>query len=551
MNIKKKYLFIYLALSLSFLSLHASSQTAEKTPLTVAESSSFIATSRYADVCAFIQRLQEQSPLIRVETLCISTEGRKVPLLVIGNPPPSSSFEIGRTHRVAIYIQANIHAGEVEGKEASLMLARDILQAKPITYLENLVILIAPIFNADGNEKISPDNRRNQAGPEKGVGIRYNGQNLDLNRDSMKLESPELRGMVRNVLMRWDPVLLVDCHTTNGSPHQEPVTYSWPLNPNGSLLIMEYMRDKMMPSINRDLREKHNTLSIPYGNFMDFREPEKGWRNFGHQPRYVSNYVGLRNRLSILNENYAYADYKTRVLGCYHLLLSILDYCDTYKDELVSLVTLADQMTVQKGSNPTSDDQFAIEFEVKPLEKKVTILGWEMEVIPREEGRPRIEKSEREKTYILPYYSDYVPQRSIRFPHAYLLPFPDEQVEDKLHQHGIIVERLTASATLEVETFQLEEVTGSERLYQGHRMNSVKGKYLVEKREFPPGTLLITTAQPLGNLAAYLLEPESDDGLCVWNFFDRYLVPQWGRQPMSYPVFRLMNPTPLVKEVID
>jgi len=104
---------------------------------------------------------------------------------------------------------------------------------------------------------------------------------------------------------------------------------------------------------------------------------------------------------------------------------------------------------------------------------------------------------------------------------------------------------------LEVETFQLEEVTGSERLYQGHRMNSVKGKYLVEKREFPPGTLLITTAQPLGNLAAYLLEPESDDGLCVWNFFDRYLVPQWGRQPMSYPVFRLMNPTPLVKEVID
>jgi len=546
-----KFSLIQFVLFLTFFPSSALGQNPEKEPLTVAESSGFTATSRYSDVSAFIHRLQEQSPLIRVETLCISTEGRKVPLLVIGNPPPSSSLEIVRTHRAAVYIQANIHAGEVEGKEATMMLARDILQAKPIPYLDNLVILIAPIFNADGNEKISPDNRRNQAGPEKGVGIRYNGQNLDLNRDSMKLESPELQGMVRNVLMRWDPVLLVDCHTTNGSPHKEPVTYSWPLNPNGSIPIMEYMRDKMMPSITRDLNEKYSTLSIPYGNFMDFREPEKGWRNFGHQPRYVSNYVGLRNRLSILNENYSSADYKTRVLGCYYFLSSILDYCDANKDEIISLVTQADQMSVQKGSNPTADDQFAIEFEVKPLEKKVTILGWEMEVTPREQGRPRIQKTEREKTYILPYYSDYVPQRSIRFPHAYLLPCPDEKVQGKLHQHGIIVERLIASANLEVETFQLEEITGAERLYQGHRLNSVKGKYLVEKREFPPGTLYITTAQPLGNLASYLLEPESDDGLCVWNFFDRHLVPQWGRQPMSYPVFRLMNPAALLKEVIN
>ncbi len=546
-----KSLLIFPAIFLFLIPCSSLSQETEKEPLTVAESSSFTATSRYADVMSFIQSLQEQSPLIRVETLCISTEGRKVPLLVIGNPPPSSPLELSRTHRTAVYVQANIHAGEVEGKEASLMLARDILQERPAPYLDNLVILVAPIFNADGNEKISPDHRRNQAGPEGGVGVRYNGQNLDLNRDSMKLESPELQGMVRNVLMRWDPVLLVDCHTTNGSPHKEPVTYSWPLNPNGSILIMEYMRDKMMPSIERGLEEKYSTLSIPYGNFMDFREPEKGWRNFGHQPRYVSNYVGLRNRLSILNENYSYADFKTRVLGCYHFLCSILDYCDIHKDEIVNLVAQADWMAVNKGSNPTEADRFAVEFEVNPLEEMVTIQGWEMEVIPREQGRPRIQKSDREKTYILPYYSNYVPKRSIRFPHAYLLPVPDANVQDKLRQHGIVIERLNAPAILEVETFRLEEVKGQERLYQGHRLNTVNGEYSVEKREFPSGTLYVTTAQPLGNLAAYLLEPESDDGLCVWNFFDRYLVPQWGRQPMSYPVFRLMNPATLVKEVIN
>jgi hypothetical protein len=551
MSVRMKSSLAFFLLFFLFLSFSALSQETEKDPLTIAESSSFTATSRYDDVMAFIQRLQEQSSLIRVETLCVSPEGRNVPLLVIGNPPPTSPQEISRAHKAAVYIQANIHAGEVEGKEASLMLARDILQAKPAPYLDNLVILISPIFNADGNEKISPDNRRNQAGPEEGVGIRYNGQNLDLNRDSIKLESPELQGMVRNVLIRWDPFLLVDCHTTNGSPHQEPVTYSWPLNPNGSVQIIEYMREKMMPSIRNNLKEKYNTLSIPYGNFMDFKVPEKGWRNFGHQPRYVTNYVGLRNRLSILNENYAYADYKTRVFGCYHFLSSILDYCDTNKDEIVDIIAQADQRSIQKGLHPTADDQFAVEFEVKPLQEKVAIRGWEMEVVPREQGRPRIQKTEREKTYLLPYYSDYVPIRSVRFPHAYLLPFPDKQVQAKLHQHGIIVERLQVPVILEVETFQLEEVKGEERLYQGHRMNSVKGKYIVEKREFPSGTLFVTTAQPLGNLAAYLLEPESDDGLCVWNFFDRYLLPQWGRQPMSYPVFKLMNSANLAKEVVN
>jgi len=259
-------------LALILISITSFSQT-KKRPLTVAEASEFTATSRYADVMEFIRHLQKQSSMIRVETLCRSTEGRAVPLLVIGNPAPTSPLDLHRSGKAAVYLQANIHAGEVEGKEASLMLARDILLSETPPYLDKLVILIAPIFNADGNEKISPENRRNQVGPEKGVGVRYNGQNLDLNRDSMKLESPELRGLVQNVLLRWDPVLLVDCHTTNGSYHEEPVTYSWILNPNSDSSIIQYMRDRMLPSIKKILMEKYATLSIPYGNFMDFEEP--------------------------------------------------------------------------------------------------------------------------------------------------------------------------------------------------------------------------------------------------------------------------------------
>lgn len=542
--------FSSVGLALLLVSIPSFSQP-KKEPLTVAEASEFTATSRYNDVIEFIRHLQKQSSMIRVETLCRSPEGRAVPLLVIGNPAPTSPLDLHRSGKAAVYLQANIHAGEVEGKEASLMLARDILLSETPLYLEKLVILIAPIFNADGNEKISPENRRNQVGPEKGVGERYNGQNLDLNRDSMKLESPELRGLVQNVLLRWDPVLLVDCHTTNGSYHEEPVTYSWPLNPNSDSTIIQYMRGRMLPSIKENLREKYTTLSIPYGNFMDFNEPEKGWRTFSHLPRFLTNYMGLRNRLAILDENYAYADYKTRVLTCYNFLRSILDYCTDHEEEIVHLVAEADQKTTERSLNPSGEDTFAVEIDIKPLEEKIVIQGWEMEVIPREEGWPQIKKTEKKRTYTLPYFAHFIPKRSIPLPYAYLIPYSDPTITDILLAHGLTVERLAESVMLEVESFHVDEIKSASRLYQGHYLNEVKGKYKTEEREFPPGTLLIPAAQPLGRLASCLLEAESDDGLLVWNFFDRYLVPQWGRQPQVYPVYRLRKPVYLAKEKVD
>lgn len=554
MRYERKVFFICFSLILllifSISHLSAFSSTKQK-PLTVAETSNFTATSRYADVTNFIKALQRQSPLLRVETLCVSAEGRKVPLLVIGEPVPSSPLALSGDEQAVVYIQANIHAGEVEGKEASLMVARDILFKEKPPFLDKLVILIAPIFNADGNEKISPTNRRNQVGPEKGVGVRYNGQNLDLNRDGIKLESPEVQGMVHNVLMRWDPALLVDCHTTNGSYHEEPVTYVWGLNPNGDTSLIKYMREKMMPSINKNLREKYKVLSIPYGNFMDFKNPEKGWRPSGPQPRYLTNYISLRNRLAILNENYAYADYKTRVMGCYYFLLSILEYCYEHKDGIIQLLRSADRKTIQRGMSPSEDDKFAVEYDLKPLKDKVTIRGWEMEVIPRESGWPRVKKKDKKKTYSVPYFSDFVPKRSVPFPYAYLIPAANPEIAEKLLQHGLSVEKLREPVTLDVESFRIKKIKGASRLYQGHYLNSVKGEYITEEKEFPAGTLFVATAQPLANVAAYLLEPESDDGLLVWNFFDRYLVSQWRQELRTYPVYKLLKPANLAKDSLE
>jgi len=525
-------------------------QIGAEQPLTTAEASGFTATSTYEDVLDFIQIIQKKSSFIRVETLCVSTEKRPVPLLIIGNPPPSSPRDLKQDDRAVIYIQANIHAGEVEGKEASLMMIRDILLTQDPPYLDGLVLLVCPIFNADGNERISPENRQNQVGPEKGVGIRYNGQNLDLNRDGMKMESPEVQGLVENVLNRWDPVLLVDCHTTNGSYHAEPVTYIWPLNPNGNTSIIHYMREKMMPSIQKDLKERYDTLSIPYGNFIDFKNPEKGWRSAGAQPRFITNYIGLRNRMAILNENYAYADFKTRVWGCYHFLLSILEFCSEHKDEISNLAIQADRETIQKGQTPSEKDLFGLTYSLLPLEEPVTILGWEMEVLPSDNPWPRVRKTDKERIYTIPYHVDVVVDRSIRYPYGYLISVQDLDITSKLLQHGLLIEQLLQPATLEVESYIIQEIKGASRIYQGHRVNTVKGEYSLQSVDFPKGTLFVPTAQPLGNLAAYLLEPESDDGLLVWNFFDRYIVHQWSRDPQTYPVHRLLEPAAMVKEVL-
>jgi murein tripeptide amidase MpaA len=140
--------------------------------LTVAEKSDFKSTSDYQDVVSFIDKLKRSSPYIRVESIGTSTEGRDIPLLIIANPLPVSPAGLVKDERIVIYVQANIHAGEVEGKEASLMFARDLLKERNPDLLKNAVVLICPLFNPDGNEQISPRNRTYQNGPVNGVGVR-------------------------------------------------------------------------------------------------------------------------------------------------------------------------------------------------------------------------------------------------------------------------------------------------------------------------------------------------------------------------------------------
>jgi len=524
---------------------------AQQGPLTTAERSRFTETARHAEVLAFIAELQRLSPRVRVERMATSPEGREVPLMVIGDPAPTSPADLRGDPRAVVYLQANIHGGEVEGKDAALMLARDVALGRTATnYLDRLVLLIVPIFNADGNERISTRNRTAQRGPAGGVGERYNGQNLDLNRDGTKLETPEVRGLVA-ILNRWDPILFLDSHTHNGSYHQEPVTWVWGLNPNGDSAILRYSAEVLFPAITARMRDTYKVLTVPHGDFVDPRDPAKGWIPLGPEPHYLSNYVGLRNRISILNEQYPYVDFETRVRGAYAMFLAFLDHVHANRDALVRLVREADRRALARGLAPTERDGFVVATDTQALAQRLTIRGYEMEITEGPGGRPRARPTERTRTYEnVPYLARFGPARTVRYPRGYLVAVSDPAVLDNLLAHGIVVERLREPATLAVEAFTAREVSTERRPNQGHWTTAVKGDYATQERTFPAGTYYVSTAQVLGPLAAALLEPESDDGLLAWNFFDRHLAAQFGGQPPPFPVYKLHEPARLVTERI-
>jgi dipeptidyl-peptidase-4 len=509
--------------------------------LTIAEKSDYKSTSDYEDVKNFIDQLKKSSSIIRIENIATSVEGREIPLMIIGNPLPKSPKDLVKDKRIVVYIQANIHAGEVEGKEAVLMFARDLVNDKMSEVLKNVVLLICPLINPDGNEKMSVQNRTHQNGPVNGVGVRYNGQFLDLNRDAMKAESPEVRGVLTNVFNRWDPSVFMDCHTTNGSYHVEPVTFTWMVNPDGDASLRSFMRDKMMPEMSHILLKKYKVENCFYGEFTDMMNPEKGWILDASEPRYMSNYFGIRNRLGILNENYVYADYKSRVIGCYYLIHSLMDYTSSHNAEIKSMLNDADKRTIARGTNPAVTDSFAIEYKVRPAPDMVTVRTYEADLITDVNGRRSYRKSDRQRDVTIPYLIDYYPVRSVRFPFAYILTVKDPEILSLLNSHGIRLEVLKDNSTIDVESFAITELKGAPRLNQGHYTNTIKGKYQTETIDFPAGTLIIRTAQPLANVAAYLLEPQSNDGLVVWNFFDRYLVPQWGTGFNPYPVYKVTD----------
>jgi hypothetical protein len=491
------------------------------------ERTNYEETSRYEDLAAFLKALTATSPQVRTMSFGTTEEGRAMPLVTLSNPAVARPAD-KPAGRPVVFILANIHGGEVEGKEAVQVLMRRMTSGDLRPLLDRMVIVIAPNYNADGNEAIDVMNRTAQYGPIAGVGRRENVKGLDLNRDYMKLESAEARALAA-AFTAWDPHLMIDLHTTNGSYHGYHLTQSIPLNLSLSPKILDYHRETMMPAIMKSLEATRKTRTYYYGNFGRGNAAPgtlRRWNAFDWRPRAGQNYVGFRNRLTILSEAYSYLSFKRRIEVTEYFVEEILKYVDGHRAEIVALTKSLDDDWIKRAQG-TVDMPLGVEYEMRPLAKPVEILIGEVtqEMNPRNQRPMTVAIEDRYKPEQMDDYAYFAPTRSINMARIYVLPNDAafQPIVDKVRQHGVLVETLTAPLTTEVSSFVVSEIMKSAKPFQGHNEVKLKGQYTTEKVTLPAGSHVVRLAQPLGLLAAYLLEPESDDGLTNWNFFDQWL----------------------------
>ena len=511
------------------------------------ESTGFRETTRYAEAVDLLRRLDAQSDLLHLTHFGYSSEGRPLPLLIYGTAGDTTAERIRGGGKLRIYLQGNIHAGEVCGKEALLSLARDLATGRRREWAREAVLLIAPIYNPDGNERIAQGNRPHQNGPLGGMGERANAQGLDLNRDHVKLDSPEARSLAR-LYRVYDPHLAVDFHTTNGAHHAYHLTYSPPLHPNTHPALDRQLRRDMLPAVTERMAGDSGWLLYYYGIVPRaysgrrdwYAEPgdEVGWYAYGYQPRYSSNYAGLRNRFGVLSEAYAYLSFEERIRVSRNFAEELVQYACQNADHLRSLTAEAD-------ATPVDGQDLALRATHRRSGEKVEILMGE---VTAERHPDTGEEILRRRDAVVPVrifeYGSFVAAESTRAPRAYCLPDSMTAAIDLLRAHGIRTEAAPAGTAVRAERFRIDSVKVADRAYEGHVGRTLFGQYEAVDLDLPPNCLLVPVAQPLGRLVFALLEPRSDDGLVAWGLIDSAAMASasFDRQldgSVYYPILRL------------
>lgn len=501
---------------------------------TRAERTDFRETSRFDEVVAFMEAVDGESPQIHLTTFAVTNEGRRLPLAVVGNVADASPEAVRASGRTVVYLQGNIHAGEVEGKEALQMLLREIAMNGHAELFDSLVLLIAPIYNADGNERMDPQNRPRQHGPVGGMGVRPNAQGLDLNRDHTKLESPEARGLVA-MLTAYDPHVLVDLHTTNGTYHGYHLTYAPPLHPNTPAEIDRILRREWLPQMTESLRRDNGWLMYYYGNVPSVEDGNasapRAWYSYDHRPRFGTQYAGLRNRFGILSEAYAYLTFEERVRATKDFVDETLAWARANAVRIRRATDAADREDVR--GRP-----LALTARMRQTGEVTVLMGEVAEEASPVDGHLMLRRRDVVREERMPEWQAFEPVDVETAPAAYLLPPGADSVAARLRMHGIRLESAPAGR-MQVEAFRVDSTTVAPRAFQGHQERRVWGRWERVAREIAPGTLRVPMDQPLARLAFTLLEPRSDDGFANWNLLDAWIAA--GRE---IPVWRVPGPPP-------
>jgi hypothetical protein len=474
---------------------------------TRAEATGFRETSLHADVLRFLAALDARGDArMSLTSFGASPGGRELPLVVLSSRGVRTPADARAAGLPVVLVLDGIHPGEVEGKEASLALVRDLLDGSVDGILDGVTLLVAPLFNPDGNDALDPANRRleleklrGQPGPV--VGTRTQSGGINLNRDYLRWAAPEMRLLQQRVCQPWAPDLTIDNHATNGSVHRFHMTVDVPHTvDSGRAEPIDFMRRRLVPEVMRAVRAR-GFDSGWYGNFVederaldagadaDAAAPVGGgWMTYPHHPRFGSNYRGLTNRLDLLLECYSYLPFAERVATASAWQVEVLRWAGAHADDL--------RQVVEASRRPP--DRVAVRYRLEPRAEPIDVPT----------RRPRTLDGAPE-TVRLPYLARFVGTTVVERPRAYAVP---PRLAEHLAAHGLDV--VAAPATVEAEIARVEAAAseGGRAILEAAEVGALGVSWRRAACAVPPGFRLVPTEQPLGAIAVYLCEPESDDG---------------------------------------
>lgn len=480
------------------------------------EKSNFLRTGTYQEAVDYCDRIEKASPDAHVLHFGISPQGRDMVALLLTRERDYTPQALSKSNKPLIFVNNGIHSGEIEGKDACLMLAREIAITKSEQrLLQHANILIIPIFSVDAHERFGPYNRINQNGPQK-MGWRVTAQNLNLNRDFIKADAPEMRNMLR-LISTYNPDFFFDNHTTDGADFQYSVTTGVPVNGNGDPGVAAWSRT-MLQAVTPKV-ESEGFLMGPYFGLNDRSDPTKGISVEDFSPRYSNGYMFARNRPSMLIETHVLKPYKQRVEATYSLVKHTIEYCANNSAELMKINSAADSA----GANLKPGTDVVLGLQATEEKRPFTFKGYEYTPHPSVvTGKPMASWTHNPKDFPSFVQDTYKPSIVVKSPAGYAIPPEFTELAELLHLHGIAYGKTSYPVSGVFATYRFEDVTFPKAPFEGRFMPNYKTIPISEERTLPTGTIVVSASQPLARLVMHLLEPEGPDSLEKWGFFNGF-----------------------------
>ena len=495
----------------------AASSSAAKDWTTEFERSNGLRTGTYDETIEYCRRLDQASKWIRFESFGKSGEGRDLPLLIVDKDGDFTAERAHKHGKAIVLVQAGIHSGEIDGKDAGLILIREMaISRERVNLLDHVTLVFIPIYNVDGHEHVRAYNRVNQDGPEN-AGFRANAAALNLNRDYMKADAPETRAWL-SLWNRWDPDFFVDCHVTDGADYPYVVTFHVETFANADPGVGSWTRDEYVPAVFAAMRGAGFPLMY-YGDFRVAHDPRSGLKRGASTPRFSTGYVALANRPALLIETHMLKDYATRVRGTHAMLASTLDIVGRDAQELRRIDAEADRRTSQAAAHA---DTLALALKTSYRDSvMIDFEGYEFET-PKSEvsGATWYRYGKTPVAWMIPCFQTQSVLASVVLPQQYLIPPQWTDVISRLELHGIVFTRLEKPQRISVVSYRLSKPSWKEKPFEGRHEVAYTCERSVADREYPAGTVVIDTRQPKAKIVAGLLEPTAPDALVQWGFFD-------------------------------